>query len=259
MRKDRRTARGRPQKRSARAVTAAAALVALVVACRREPPQPERTEPWPATPPSAPASARSLPAGERARYAVVWAKVELELPLRKGSPTGRVTRASGSVDFDPNDPSSARGKIDADLTSLELLSGDGDVDPELTKAALDWLGLGAEAPAAARASARVATFELLGLEATHRDGWLARGTLSLHGMRAPASVELEVTPSPTSGAPPASELVLHTRTPLVVSFATHDIRARDGHGAPLVRDRALESRKIAREARVSVELRLRKQ
>lgn len=242
------------------ALFALGCMTASALACSRSEPKRDRTEPWLAT-----AAAPSASAGSRGTvdYTLGRSTIEFELPSRRSTPRGRVRNARGQLSVDFTDPSKSRGRVVADLLSLELADPSSDADG--TAQALSWLELGAHVSADLRETGRNATFELRSLSsaatprsAGNRPGlahseWVLEGNLSLHGVRAPETSEISVHLGEPGGVPPR-ELVIRSRKPLVVSLSTHDIRPRDDRGSPLSREASLREDSLGREARVTFEL-----
>lgn len=244
------------------------ALGALVVACERKAPRPERTEPWLA---SAQASASASPAPRRLPYRLAFGGVNFELPTKRATPKGKVSGGTGELDLDLDDLSRTTGHLAFDLSTIELTGDDGLIDGPNTARALDGLELGVGSAAERRASMRQVLFEVRSLDAGHLvsvptedrparrrelvSQWAVRGELSLHGVRAPVSAEVTLTlvPGPDPAGPPA-ELLIRSRRPLVVQLGTHDIRPRERRGPTVSKDRAVLGDSVGREARVSFEL-----
>jgi polyisoprenoid-binding protein YceI len=245
------------------------------LSCSREEKRPERTEPWPA-----PAASTGAPAGstrptlERASYELAKSELSFELPAKKATPRGRLSRATGRFAIDLENAARSTGSVRVDLTSLEMETSPTDGDTTTaTRRALEWLELGAELASDQRELRRHATFDVRGLEGAdgrgiaglraRRDGRPPRldatvvGDLSLHGVRAPlrvpVSLEIEAAEGP-GGAP--SRLVIRSQKPLVVSLGVHDIRPRDARGVLVARELALLGEKVGRDAKVSFELTL---
>jgi polyisoprenoid-binding protein YceI len=237
--------------------------VLAVLACRREAPRPDRTEPWLAHA-SAPSASTSAPVARRVPYTLARSRVEFELPGRRGTPRGRVESVRGELDVDLGAPEQSSGKVMVDLTSLVLEGEDG----AYTTRALAWLELGARVPAERREAGRTATFTLRSLSSPagrprqpdddrtlKSADFSLKGDLALHGVRAPlsTSIRLEVASTQDGNHAPA-ELVIRSQKPLVVSLGTHDIRPRDESGVLLPREAALIGDTVGREIRVSFEL-----
>jgi polyisoprenoid-binding protein YceI len=245
------------------------------LACSREEKRPERTEPWPATSASAAVTVGSAkPALRRARYALEQSNLSFELPAKRATPRGRLSRATGTFELDVENTARSSGSVRVDLTSLEMVNGAEDGSAaDATRRALEWLELGNELASDRRALGRFATFDVRGLEGTdgksigtlraRRDGRAPRidatvvGDLSLHGVRAPQRVpvtlEIEGADGET-GAP--SRLVIRSQKPVVVSLGVHDIRPRDARGVLVARELTLLGESVGRDAKVSFELTL---
>lgn len=234
-------------------------LGVLALACRREPVQKDRTEPWAA--PGVSASTSSRPEGapaRRVRYRLEQGKAELELPAKSAKPRGTLTPVRAELELDPSAPERTTGLVELDLGTLAMLADDGGTrDTERSTRALEWLGLGASVPGDARESRRKVSFFVRSVERRSSSTWLVRGELALAGVRAPETVEVTVSPALGAGDAP-ERLQIRSASPLVVTLSTHDIRPRDHHGTPVARDLELFGQKVGRDARVSFELTLAK-
>lgn len=228
----------------------AALTILFLVACR-EPPKPQRTEPWPA-PLSSTATSTSKDAGpSRARYGLERGKMELDVVSGDERARGSVTKFHADIDVDWLDPTKTTGSIQVELDALEIAMPEGTtIDAERTQRAREALG------GASGTSAGVAVFSIRALEPLRQGAWLVRGDLALHGIRAPESVEIGVTPSPNPAESPADRLVIRSLGPLVVSLSTHDIRPNRGRSPRATREASSKAREAAEEARVSFELTL---
>jgi hypothetical protein len=251
----------------ARVLTLVLAL-AGTVGCRSKPKPPERTEPWLA---SASATAPGAPLARRAAYRLGKAKIEFELPARRGNPRGQLHEARGNLDIDLDDLSHTTGSVMVDLGKLEIYGEAGGSDATSTTRALDWLELGSGVAPEKRDAARNASFAISSLDAGHvvsapgRDGraprrelnsnFSVRGELSLHGVRAPVTVEASLTfvMGVNPDAPPA-ELLIRSRRPLVIGLSTHDIRPRDDHGVPIAKDLGLLGEQVGTTAKITFDL-----
>jgi hypothetical protein len=243
-------------------------LACAAVACHRAPPKPERTAPWPA---SASPSASAAPLVRKLHYTLGRGDVSFELPARAGNPRGKLPHPSGDLDVDLDDLSRTRGSVSFDLRQLVVTGASAETDPANTARALAWLELGPGVNGDRRELAAAATFSIDSLDAGHpvaapsgdrpasrrelESHWSVRGQLSLHGVRAPltAEVNLLLVPGPDPAGPPA-ELVIRSKKPLVVSLGTHDIRPRNERGVPIAKDLALIGDKVGAEAKLSFEL-----
>ncbi|HEY3493051.1 MAG TPA: hypothetical protein VGK73_00120, partial [Polyangiaceae bacterium] len=240
-------------------------LLLACAACRRETRPPDRTEPWLASA-SVSASSSAGPAlPRRVRYALARSRVEFELPARQATPRGRLSPTRGELEVDLANPSGTTGRIELDLSSLELFESDGTTpSPTFTARALDWLELGKRTSEERREVGRIATFSLRSLggpadrarppdDRGLRSGdWSVRGDLGLHGVRTPLEAAISVSvPAADDETAPPRELVIRSRRPLVISLGTHDIRPRDDSGVLLPRENSLLGDRVGREVRVS--------
>jgi polyisoprenoid-binding protein YceI len=218
--------------------------------------QKDRTEPWAAPAVSASASGRTADVqAQRVRYRLEQGTVNVELPAKSAKPRGRASVLHAELDLDPSLPEKTTGKVEVDLASLSMFGDSGEIaDPERSRRALEWLGLGASVAADSRETGRKASFQVRSLARTPQGTWRVRGELALSGVRAPESVEIAVSPALDPAAPAPDRLEIRSVAPLLVTLATHDVRPRDAHGAPVARDLELFGQKVGREARVSFEV-----
>ena len=247
---------------------AATVLGLALLQCRHAPKKPDRTAPWPA---SASPSASAAPLLRRLHYGLERGDVSFELPARHSSPRGKLAHPRGDLDVDLDDLSHTTGSIAFDLRELVITRAGDEPDLTNTARALAWLELGHDVSVEQRDLAANANFLISSLDAGHlvaapngdrplrrrelESRWTVRGELSLHGVRAPVTAELNLSlvPGPDPAAPPV-ELLIRSRRPLVVSLNTHDIRPRDERGVPVAKDLALLGNDVGTEAKVSFEL-----
>lgn len=243
-------------------------LAVALGACHRAPKKLERTAPWPA---SANPSASAAPLLRRLHYTLEKSDIGFELPARHASPKGKLLRPRGMLDVDLDDLSRTTGSVSFDLRELVMTGADDRTDGANTARALAWLELGHDVSSDKRALADDASFGIVSLDAGHlvsapsgdhraprrelQSHWTVRGELSLHGVRAPvtAEVNLSLVPGTDPFGPPA-QFVIRSRRPLVVSLSTHDIRPRDERGVPIAKDLALFGDRVGTEAKITFEL-----
>jgi polyisoprenoid-binding protein YceI len=241
-------------------------ILCVFLGCSRDEKRAERTAPWLA---SAPASAGSVsPPLAPARLEVVASEVTFELPAKRATVRGRLLGATGSFDYNLEDPKASSGSMRFDLTKLEIDDAAGAKSEDTTRRALEWLELGSEVAAETREPRRFATFTFATLEGTdfHVKRSLgkpvfvepvATGELSLHGVRVPVRVPVRLEIDlPGAADKPPSRLVIRSRKPLVVSLGVHDIRPRDARGVLVARELTLLGDTVGREAKVTFELTL---
>jgi hypothetical protein len=250
-----------------RVLSSALGALLLLSACAKKEVKPLHTEPWLAHPPAS--AAASSDAGlPTARYAITeQSQIHFELPSKRGTLHGSLTRVSGELSLTPSDLEHSHGQVQVDLSSLTLSEdGNGDTSERLTRAR-SALGL---TDAAADASSPVtASFELSSLEdvapaqlepAPDSDAGApfarkaratAVGNLLLHGFRVVRRAPLEAEFSFTADRAVPTTISIRSRAPFVISLETHEIRVRELDTGKKPTKGALAH---AREARVSVEL-----
>jgi hypothetical protein len=245
------------------------ALCALLLlsACAKKEAKPLHTEPWLAHPPAS-AAASSDAGAPAARYALTaQSQIHFELPSKRGTLHGNLTRISGELSLTPTDLEHSHGQVQVDLSSLTL-SEDGNADTSaLLTRARSALGL---TDSAADASSPVnASFELSSLEDvtpaqlepapdseagspfTRKARATAVGDLLLHGFRVVRRAPLEAEFGFASDRRLPATISIRSRAPFVISLETHEIRARDLDTGKKPSKGATAH---AREARVSIEL-----
>jgi hypothetical protein len=159
---------------------------------------------------------------------------------------------TAQIDVNFADPTKTSGRVEADLAKLQILTQQGsEPDEEGTQRAQRVLGLASAPVGGVTESDRKATFQFGSLEALKPGTWLARGDLALHGVRAPKTAVVSVTP-PNPGLEAPERMVIRSLHPLVISLSTHDIRQETAKTPPADRKAA----KGAEEAKVSFSLTL---
>jgi hypothetical protein len=169
----------------------------------------------------------------------------------------------------------SRGEVRADLETLKTHTFGDTKDEKQTEHALTWLEVGPQAPANVKGSNRWATFAIRsidGLSATDLtkvvpeksgDGdvrtvtLIAHGDFLLHGHKAAKDAGLEVTFHYPSGAPPGSKptgIDIHSKTPVHVVLADHEVKPRDNLGALAQNALGLLGTKVAETADVTLDL-----
>lgn len=243
-------------------------LAALLGACKRTPPPPERTEPWPA-PAVASAKQPQLAPNAYVHYRVERGEARFELPAKNASPSGRFGPLSGSLELNLAALDRSHAEITVDLRSLSL---DGS-DSNRQESALNWLGLGRDVAPDQRDHLARASFALEGLDGEggsrfsqlrrvrddqgeHRVHVTARGQLSLLGVRAPTLISLSV--GFEDGEPDAipERLTLRTRKPFTLALATYRIEPKNSRGTLLARELSVLGDDVGKQARVTLELEL---
>jgi len=245
-------------------------LAALLGACKRTPPPPERTEPWPA-PAVASAKEPQLAPNARVNYRVERGEARFELPAKRGSPSGRFGPLSGTFALDLTALDRSHGEIVVDLRSLSL---DG-ANADRQESALNWLGLGRDVAADQRDHLARASFALEGLDGDGgsrlsqlrrvrddqgeaRAQVSARGQLSLLGVRAPSLVALSVGFDEAGPGAIPERITLRTRTPWTLPLSTYGIEPKDSRGTLLARELSLLGSDVGKQARVTLELELKR-
>ncbi|MBK7580790.1 MAG: hypothetical protein IPI67_11345 [Myxococcales bacterium] len=263
-----------------------AAALFSVACSKKEPPPPERTEPWLANPPEASAALS-------AKY--VWSErceAKLTLRAKEGSPRGVFRVCRGELDVNLTDLTESRGTLAIDVASIEI-RGDGDAgrDAEQSQEAQNWMDVGASRPEAERERLRWAIFTLTALRdassASAHTGkrervepepeepadlpeddagepkkserrsvtLVARGQLVLHQVRVDVEVPIRVSfhyAERASADTVPERLTLTTRRPVVVSLAAHQIKPRDSSGVFQAQAMKLLGQQVGSEAKVSL-------
>jgi hypothetical protein len=248
--------------------------LALLSACKRTPPPPERTEPWPA-PGVASSKALVVAPNGRVQYRVERGEARFELPAKSGSPSGRFGPLSGTLELDLTSIERSRAEIAVDLRSLELDGASAEADRR--ERALNWLGLGRDMASEQRDHLARASFVLDGVEGDggsrfsdlrrirdekgeRRANVLARGQLALLGVRAPSVVALSIGFGDADDAGEIPDrLTLRTRKPFTVALATYGIEPKDAAGTLLSRELSLLGSDVGKQAKVTLEIELRRE
>jgi polyisoprenoid-binding protein YceI len=246
---------------------------AILCACKRTPPPPERTEPWPAPGVASAAGPSAAPNG-RVYFRVERGEARFELPAKSGSPSGRFSPVEGSLDLDLSALDKSHAEFRVDLGSLELDAADAGPSDRRDEA-LNWMGLGQSVSAAQREHLARATFKLEHLEGDggkrfsdlrrtrgekageRRVHVTARGQLALLGVRAPTNVSLEVEfEAADDDKSPPERLIVRTQKPITLPLSTFGIEPRDARGTLLARELTRLGSEVGKSARVTLELTL---
>lgn len=247
---------------------AAVGLILLFSAgCAKKEPKPLRTEPWLAHPP---ARERASEAGDAAlpltRYVLGEGSViRFELPTKRGTLSGSVTRVSGELNVDLSDLTHSRGLVRADLGSLTIHAGTEGNDAALLERARAALELSSDA----QAPSAFASFDLTSVEdaspaqvepGPERDAgspfsrqshFTAIGNLLLHGFRVTRRVPLSAEFGFAGDRQVPRSVLIRSRSPFVISLETHAIVAL-AHESLAKASAAAPVQ--ARDVRVSIEL-----
>jgi hypothetical protein len=229
--------------------------------------------------PAASSVAPSLapPAATVIKYAIdSGGKTSIDMPAPKEHIKADTTAAAGELKVDLMDLANSRGEVRADLETLKTHTfGDVSKDDKQTEHALTWLEVGGQAPANVKEANRWATFAIRsidGLSATdltkvapekRAEGEVrtvtltAHGDFLLHGHKAAKDAALEVTFHYPSGAPSDSKptrVDVHSKAPLHIVLADHEVKPRDNLGAIAQGAFGLLGTKVAETADVSLDL-----
>ncbi len=266
-------------------------LVALAVAScsKKEPPPPERTEPWPAQPEA------STAASVKQTYVIATrGEARIELPTKQQTPKGRLRVARGKLEVDLANLAATRGVVELDVASIEMEESGELSATDATREARNWLNVGSSRPEAERERLRWAKFEITAIEdlsasaahagkrekrrreanvddagsdaassATPEPGeersvtLTAKGRLTLHGFRVELGVPLRVSFQYENDAEPDAKPIairIETRRSFPVSLRVHDIVPRDSAGLAIAAKTSWLGTRVGRDARVSLAL-----
>jgi len=237
-------------------------LWVVISGCSKEPKQaPERK-----APPAASSRAPSTPQAKT--FAIVEtgkASFVINAPLEKIR--GVATGFRGELSIDAEKLFRSRGEIDVDLATLTTDTfDDQSKNVRQTEHAHNWLGLGGDVPDKERRQNQWVRFTLKSLTSVPdklADAPLANGrrtikaevsgTLWLHGVAVPKTVQAKVSFGGPAAAP--TDVEVSTVSPLLISLREHDVKPRDLAGKFL--QGALEKigDKIVDQVKISLELR----
>ena len=214
-------------------------LVSLCAGCRREEKRPVRTEPWLASN----SSAQVQQSASRASYTVSRGTVTVELRVDGQTERATISRVEGTFEVNFGNPAQTRGRLSADLSSLDFES------EALDGPARERLGLKSQSPESERYAELVLTAVNPG-SGERRGSAAAQAELTLHRFRVPVLLDLEVDLGAKTDAP--GTISVRTRRPFVVSLPAHDLvpeaagvrRTPSGPPRPTV----------GKEARISAEI-----
>ena len=252
-------------------------LLGCAAGCAKKEPKPQRTEPWLAHP-SARASNREDAALPLTRYTLSERSlIRFEIPTKRGTLTGAVSRVSGELELDLTDLTRSHGTVRADLGSLDIHARardehhGHDEHDEHDQGLLERARAALEISTDAGVPNAFASFELTSVEdaspssidpAPERDAGprsafirharlTAVGNLLLHRFRVVRRAPLALEFSFAGDGPVPKGVLIRSRTPFVVSLETHQVVALAAESRTKVPGAAPAQ---ARDALVSVEL-----
>jgi hypothetical protein len=202
-------------------------------------------------------------------------KTSIDMPAPKEHIKADTTAAAGDLKIDLMNLANSRGEVKADLETLKTHTFGDSKDEKQTEHALTWLEVGAQTPTNVKDANRWATFAIRsmdGLSATDLtkvnpeksgDGDVrtvtltAHGEFLLHGHKTAKDAVLEVAFHYPSGAPSDSKptgIDVHSKTPLHIVLADHEVKPRDNLGALAQNALGLLGTKVAETADVTLDL-----
>jgi hypothetical protein len=203
-------------------------------------------------------------------------KTGIDMPAPKEHIKADTTAAAGELKIDLMNLANSRGEVKADLNTLKTHTfGEAGKDDKQTEHALTWLEVGPQAPADAKDANRWATFAIRSVDGLSApdltkvsaeksaDGdvrkvtLIAHGDFLLHGHKSAKDAALEVTFHYPSGAPSDSKptgIDVHSKEPLHIVLADHDVKPRDNLGALAQGAFGLLGTKVAETADVTLDL-----
>jgi hypothetical protein len=248
-------------------------LVTTAVACdsKEDAPKAPAVAASAIAPPVAPTGPKTLhfnldPAG----------KTSIDMPAPKERIKAETTAVKGDLTVDPGDLEKTRGQVKVDLFTLSTHTfGDESKDHSQTEHAHNWLEAGDLVTPEVKEANRWVIFTIRGVEGiavkdltavpvahlATDDGRAVdatvKGDFFLHGHSVAKDVPVEVvfhypTGQATSAAPTRVEI--HTKTPLHIALAEHDVKPRDGFGKLAQASFSLLGTKVAETADVTIDL-----
>ncbi len=261
--------------RSPHAVVLLAGATLAAAAC-------DKKDDSPATPTIAASAIAAPPPPEGpkvARYAIdPTSRTTIDMPAPKEHIHADTTAARGELTIDPSDLGKTTGQVKIDLATLSTHTfGDQSKDHAQTEHARNWLEAGDLVTADVREANRWVIFTVRGIDGLgERDlskiptvhgasddirTVLAtvKGDFFLHGHQVPKEVPVEVVfhfPVATTPAPVPRPLrvEIHTKQPLHVVLADHDVKPRDQFGKLAQASFNLLGTKVAETADVTIDL-----
>jgi hypothetical protein len=202
------------------------------------------------------------------------------LATREARVEGRIRVVTGELQVDLSDLTRTRGRVRADVASIEIgVPDDAGLERAESADARAWLDVGSNQPEAERERKRWAEFVITEIRdpsarAAHEGGrtrgdgdagaaevrevtFTAVGELTLHGYRVAQTAELRARfhyPRPAGPDVRPSRIEVDTRQPLIVSLSAHDVKPRDAAGVVVATDAKRLGAKMARDARVTLRL-----
>jgi hypothetical protein len=202
-------------------------------------------------------------------------KTSIDMPAPKERIRAQTTAVKGDVTIDPTDLEKTRGQVKVDLLTLTTHTfDDAKKDSSQTEHAHNWLEAGDLVTADVKEANRWVIFTIRGVEGvtTHDLGQVpvthlatddartvdatVKGDFFLHGHSVPKDVPVEVVfhyPSGQAAAAP-TRIEIHTKAPLHVTLADHDVKPRDGLGKLAQASFSLLGTKVAETADVTLDL-----
>ena len=179
----------------------------------------------------------------------------------------------GQLFIDPKDMTQTTGNIVVDIGNLEIFQrkaddsgnfGDETKVDKQNEHAREWLEIGPSAPEAIKKKNQRVEFRITSLKSDKKDltkdtgdvklDVEATGDFLLHGRVSKKTIKLEVTVTMEGGAP--KTVAIKTKAPFTVGLEEHDVRPRDTFGKLAAKTLQDLGSKVAKEARVELDVRL---
>ncbi len=202
-------------------------------------------------------------------------KTLIDMPAPKEHIKADTSATAGNLQIDIMNLANSRGEIRADLETLKTHTFGDSKDEKQTEHALTWLEVGAQTPSTLKDANRWATFAVRsidGLSATEltsvpfeKSGYgntrtvtlTAHGDFLLHGHKVAKDAALEITFHYPPGGPSESTptvIDIHSKAPLHIVLADHEVKPRDNLGALAQNALGLLGTKVAETADVTLDL-----
>jgi hypothetical protein len=218
------------------------------------------------------------PAGPKVLRLVVdpTSKTTIDMPAPKEHIKADTTAAAGELTIDPSDLRKTRGLVKIDLTSLKTHTFDDDKkNAAQTEHAQNWFEAGELVTPEVKETNRWAIFTIQAVDGlTETDlskvpaaaagagdvksiAATVKGDFVLHGRQVHKDVPVEVTfryPSGQAATAVPTRVEVHTKTPLHVVLAEHDVKPRDNLGKLAQASFSILGTKVAETADLTLDL-----
>jgi hypothetical protein len=199
-------------------------------------------------------------------------QTHVDMPAPKERIKADTSAAAGTLTIDPADLAKTRGQVKIDLTTLKTHTfDDAKKDGSQTEHAQNWLEVGTLVTPEVKEANRWVIFTIQGVDGlaekdlskialsgdTRTVDATAKGDFFLHGHQVKKDVPVEVVFHYAAGQAEAAKptkVDVHTKTPLHVVLADHDVKPRDNFGKLAQASFSLLGTKVAETADITLDV-----